>query len=183
MPNMLEGATREKFFLLAVLILPVHLFLGNTPLNGGESRVPSRRVGGGKVSGYPGANRREARKLGLLCQQKFRSLNASAYKPPEWNKRVCEGWSDTCMTLVTHVGSKNGGFVHFSKTSLTGVTACAAELPGLPLPFEGRCGRFRNRPVLVRWPSRMTRPPFRSSCPSGRAYPDRCGRSPHHSLS
>ncbi|MCX5808182.1 MAG: hypothetical protein NTX36_02210 [Proteobacteria bacterium] len=48
-----------------------------------------------KVSGYPGANRREARKLGLLLLSKSSEAERERLKPPERNERVCEGCSDT----------------------------------------------------------------------------------------
>ncbi|OPY82005.1 MAG: hypothetical protein A4E65_00933 [Syntrophorhabdus sp. PtaU1.Bin153] len=57
-----------------------------------------------KVPGYPGANRREVRKLGLLLSSKSSEAERERMEPPEWNKRVCEGWSDTCMTLMTNPG-------------------------------------------------------------------------------
>ncbi|MFZ2800915.1 MAG: hypothetical protein WAZ30_11865, partial [Syntrophorhabdus sp.] len=40
------------------------------------------------MSGFPEANRREARKLGLLHKQKFRSRTRAKFSAGE-NKRVC----------------------------------------------------------------------------------------------
>jgi hypothetical protein len=41
-----------------------------------------------KVSGYPGANRREARKLGLLLLSKSSEAERERLKPLERNERV-----------------------------------------------------------------------------------------------
>ena len=51
------------------------------------------------VSGIPSANRREARKLGLLRMQKIPKPNASEWSALERNERVC-GECPTQMLIL-----------------------------------------------------------------------------------
>ncbi len=51
------------------------------------------------ASGYPGANRREARKLGLL-RSKSSEAERERMKPQERNERVCVGCSDAMLILM-----------------------------------------------------------------------------------
>jgi phage protein D len=48
--------------------------------------------------GYPGANRREARKLGLL-RSKSSEAERERMEPQERNERVCEGCPDAMVIL------------------------------------------------------------------------------------
>jgi len=50
------------------------------------------------ASGYPGANRREARKLGLL-RSKSSEAERERMEPQERNERVCGGCPDTMLIL------------------------------------------------------------------------------------
>jgi len=50
-------------------------------------------------SGYPGANRREARKLGLLPEGKSSEAERERMKPQERNERVCGGCPDAMLIL------------------------------------------------------------------------------------
>jgi len=52
------------------------------------------------ASGYPGANRREARKLGLL-RSKSSEAERERMKPQERNERVCVGCPDDMLILDT----------------------------------------------------------------------------------
>jgi len=51
------------------------------------------------ASGYPGANRREARKLGLL-RSKSSEAERERMKPQERNERVCWGCPDAVLILM-----------------------------------------------------------------------------------
>ena len=51
------------------------------------------------ASGYPGANRREARKLGLL-RSKSSEAERERMEPQERNERVCGGCSDDMLILM-----------------------------------------------------------------------------------
>jgi len=67
-----------------------------------QSIIPNKSLE--KVSGHPGENRREARKLGLLLLSKSSEAERERLKPPERNERVFEGWLDT----DTHPNGKYG---------------------------------------------------------------------------
>ena len=53
------------------------------------------------VSGYPGANRREARKLGLL-RSKSSEAERERLEPLERNERVCGGCPDIMLILMEY---------------------------------------------------------------------------------
>jgi len=52
------------------------------------------------ASGYSGANRREARKLGLLPSGKSSEAERERMEPQERNERVCGGCSDDMLILI-----------------------------------------------------------------------------------
>jgi len=58
--------------------------------------------------GYPGANRREARKLGLL-RSKSSEAERERMKPQERNERVCVGCPDAMLILM----EEGPGYINF----------------------------------------------------------------------
>ncbi|OPY77251.1 MAG: hypothetical protein A4E65_02849 [Syntrophorhabdus sp. PtaU1.Bin153] len=46
----------------------------------------------------------ERRGSSVFCVSKSSEAERERMEPPEWSKRVCKGWSYTCMTLMTNPG-------------------------------------------------------------------------------
>ncbi|OPY74610.1 MAG: hypothetical protein A4E65_03786 [Syntrophorhabdus sp. PtaU1.Bin153] len=46
----------------------------------------------------------ERRGSSVFCGSKSSEAEQEPMEPREWNNRVCDGWSDTSMTLMTNPG-------------------------------------------------------------------------------